>query len=388
VVAPLAGRVVARSRSAMIDQLKLLLDQPLVVPSLIVVGSIGLAYLLELLISRTLVVMAERTTTDLDDHIIDAVRRPIFLSVICVGLGLATTSLGLPDGGRFAVMAGLKTIAVFAWMVAGIRIGSQVLSSVGNHPKGASLLQPRTLPVFDMLMKIVVVGLAIYFVFVAWHVDLTAWLASAGILGIAIGFAAKDTLGNLFAGISILADAPYKLGDWIIIDGTIRGNLRGRVTHIGVRSTRILTRDDVEITVPNAMVANAQLINEMGGPDVKQRVRVEISVAYGSDIDLVRRVLEACGRDEPLSAEHPAPTVRFRRFGGSGLEFELLVWLDDPSVRGVLIDRLNVAIYKAFAAAGLEIPYSKHDVYIKELPRGVERLRLGGAADDDERAGR
>jgi len=222
--------------------------------------------------------------------------------------------------------------------------------------------------VFDMLMKVVVVALAIYFIFVAWHVDLTAWLASAGILGIAIGFAAKDTLGNLFAGISILADAPYKLGDWIIIDGTIRGNLRGRVTHIGIRSTRILTRDDVEITVPNAMVANAQLINEMGGPDVKQRVRVAVDVAYGSDIDLTRRVLEACGQAEELAAEQPSPTVRFRKFGGSGLAFELLVWLDNPAARGVLIDRLNVSIYKRFAEAGLEIPYSKHDVYIKEMP--------------------
>lgn len=353
----------------MSEQLQAFLEQPLVVASLIVLGSVVVAYVIELLISRTLVVMARKTVTDLDDHVIDAVRRPIFLSVIFVGLGMATNAVELGPSGHFVVMAGLKTLAVFVWMLAFIRIGSRVLASVGNHPKGASILQPRTIPVFDMLMKIVVAGLAIYFVFVAWHVDLTAWLASAGIVGIAIGFAAKDTLGNLFAGISILADAPYKLGDWIIIDGTIRGNLRGRVTHIGVRSTRILTRDDVEITVPNAMVANAQLINEMGGPDVKQRVRIAVDVAYGSDIELTRRVLVECGRAEELAAEHPEPTVRFRRFGGSGLAFELLVWLEDPAVRGVLIDRLNVAIYQRFAEVGLEIPYSKHDVYIKQMPR-------------------
>ncbi|MCA9704691.1 MAG: mechanosensitive ion channel [Myxococcales bacterium] len=352
----------------MSEQLQAFLEEPSVVASIIVLGSVVLAYVIEMVISRTLVVMARKTATDLDDHVIEAVRRPIFLSVIFVGLGLGTDALGLPDGARFAVMAGLKTVAVFVWMVAAIRIGSRVITSVGNHPKGSSVLQPRTIPVFDMLMKIVVVALAIYFVFVAWHVDLTAWLASAGILGIAVGFAAKDTLGNLFAGISILADAPYKLGDWIIIDGTIRGNLRGRVTHIGVRSTRILTRDDVEITVPNAMVANAQLINEMGGPDVKQRVRIAVDVAYGSDIVLTRRVLEECGRAEPLAAKEPAPTVRFRSFGNSGLSFELLVWLEDPGMRGILIDRLNVAIYQRFAEVGLEIPYSKHDVYIKQMP--------------------
>lgn len=353
----------------MSEQLQAFIEQPFVMATLIVMASVIVAYVIEMVISRTLLVMARKTATELDDHVIEAVRRPIFLSVIFVGLGMATNAMGVGPDGHFAIMAGLKTVAVFVWMLAFIRIGSRVLASVGSHPKGASILQPRTIPVFDMLMKIVVVGLAIYFVFVAWHVDLTAWLASAGILGIAIGFAAKDTLGNLFAGISILADAPYKLGDWIIIDGTIRGNLRGRVTHIGVRSTRILTRDDVEITVPNAMVANAQLINEMGGPDIKQRVRIAVDVAYGSDIALARRILVECGEAEELAARSPAPTVRFRKFGGSGLAFELLVWLEDPAVRGLLIDRLNVAIYNRFAEVGLEIPFSKHDVYIKQMPR-------------------
>ncbi|MCH9679919.1 MAG: mechanosensitive ion channel, partial [Deltaproteobacteria bacterium] len=157
-------------------------------------------------------------------------------------------------------------------------------------------------------------------------------------------------------------------GDWIIIDGTIRGNLRGKVTHIGMRSTRILTRDDVEITVPNALIANSQLINEMGGPDTKQRVRVSVDVAYGSDVDVVRGVLIECAGADSRVASEPTPTVRFRRFGGSGLGFELLVWLDDPAARGLLIDRLNTAVYKAFDVAGIEIPYTKHDVYIKQMP--------------------
>lgn len=360
------------------ETLHAFLEQPLVEPILIVVASVGLAYLVELVIRRTLVVMARKTVTDLDDHIIDALRRPIFLSVIFAGIGFATASVGLEDPGRFVVMAGLKTFAVLVWAMAIMRIGSLVIHTVGNRAE-VSILQARTIPVFDMLMKVVVLGAAIYFVFVAWHVDLTAWLASAGILGIAIGFAAKDSLGNLFAGLSILADGPYQLGDWIIIDGTIRGNLRGKVTHIGIRSTRILTRDDVEITVPNAMIANSQLINENGGPFSKQRVRVAVDVAYGSDVDQVREVLLQCAADEELAEATPKPTIRFRNFGGSGLAFELLVWLEDAGMRGVLIDRLNMSIYKAFAAAKIEIPYSKHDLYIKQLPprRSLDELGLG-----------
>jgi small-conductance mechanosensitive channel len=354
------------------EQLQAFLDRPFVEPAIIVLASVVLAYLVEAIIRRTLVVLASRTTTNLDDHIIDALRRPIFLSVIFVGLGLAADAFGLEDASRFVVMAGLKTIAVLVWTMAVMRVGSLVITTMGSNGRDTSVLQPRTIPVFDMLAKVVVLGAGIYFVFLAWHVDLTAWLASAGILGIALGFAAKDTLGNLFSGLSILADGSYKLGDWIVIEGGgARGELRGMVTHIGIRSTRIVTRDDVEVTVPNAMIANAQLINEMGGPHVKQRVCVPVDVAYGSDVDQVRRVMLACGIAEPLAEKSPAPNVMFRRFGESGLCFELLVWLEEASARDALIDQLNDAIYKAFAAEGIEIPYRKHDVYIKQLPPGI-----------------
>jgi MscS family membrane protein len=351
------------------EQLQAFLDRPYVQPVLMVLASVVLAYLFEALIRRTLVVLASRTTTNLDDHIIEALRRPIFLSVIFVGLSLAADEHGLEDGSRFVVMAGLKTIAVLVWTVALMRVGSLLIVTVGSNRRGTSVLQPRTIPVFDMLMKILALGASVYFMFLAWHVDLTAWLASAGILGIALGFAAKDTLGNLFSGISILADGSYKLGDWIVIGGNgAGGELRGMVTHIGIRSTRIVTRDDVEVTVPNAMIANAQLINEMGGPSVKQRVGIKVDVAYGTDVSLVRRVMLECAVAEPLAEKSPAPVVQFRRFGDSGLAFELLVWLEEASARDALIDRLNEAVYLAFAAAGIEIPYGKRDVYIKAMP--------------------
>lgn len=351
------------------DELQAFLDRPFVEPTAIVLVSVVAAYLLEAIIRRTLVVLASRTTTDVDDHIIDALRRPIFLSVIFVGLSFAGDAFGLEDRSRFVAMAGLKTLAVLVWTTAVMRVGSLLIVTVGSKRRGTSVLQARTVPVFDMLMKIVVLGAAVYFVFLAWHVDLTAWLASAGILGIALGFAAKDTLGNLFSGLSILADGSYKLGDWIVIEGTgAKAELRGMVTHIGIRSTRIVTRDDVEVTVPNAMIANAQLINEMGGPHIKQRVGIPVEVAYGTDVALVRRVMLECAAGEPLAEKAPQPNVQFRRFGSSGLAFELLVWLEEASARDMLIDRLNEAIYHAFAAHRIEIPYSKQDLYIKSLP--------------------
>jgi len=230
-------------------------------------------------------------------------------------------------------------------------------------------IQEKTLPLFDIALKLVVVGGVLYFVCIAWKIPLTSWLTSAGIVGIAVGFAAKDTLANLFSGLFIIADAPYRLGDFIILDA----GLRGIVTDIGIRSTRLLTRDDIEVTVPNAVIGNAKIINETGGPHEKMRVRVKVSAAYGSDIDLVEEVLLAsAGQVEHVSSE-PAPRVRFRSFGGSGLEFELLAWIDEPVFRGRTLHALNSRVYKAFGEAGIEIPYNKLDLYIKERgPRPAE----------------
>jgi small-conductance mechanosensitive channel len=217
-----------------------------------------------------------------------------------------------------------------------------------------------------MVLKVAVFGAFLYFFCIAWHIPLTSWLTSAGIVGIAVGFAAKDTLANLFSGIFIVADSPYKVGDFVVFDN----QLRGQVIEIGMRSTRILTRDDVEITVPNSVIANAHIVNETGGPYDKMRVRVRVEAAYGSDVDEVERVLLGASAGVNSVCADPEPRVRFREFGGSGLVFELLTWVDEPVNRGRVLHELNRNVYKSFAAAGIEIPYSKHDVYVKEMPGG------------------
>jgi small-conductance mechanosensitive channel len=342
-----------------------LLELPGVLALGIVVGSILAAYVVEFVIRKTLVFLARRTGTQLDDEIVDALRKPVFLSVVFFGLGWAMTTVEATDRVRFVTHAVLQTLAIIVWTVAAVRVGGALLAALSRRAGEHSIVQPRTQPVFDIVVKIAVIAAAVYFVFIVWEIDLTAWLASAGIVGIAVGFAAKDTLANLFSGIFIVADAPYKVGDYIVLDD----GLRGQVTRIGIRSTRILTRNDVEITIPNAVIGASKIVNEAGGPHVKQRVDVEVSVAYGSDVDQVREVMLGCTEGVEDVAEKPAPRVRFRRFGDSGLLFELLVWVGDPALRGVVVDELNTRIYKAFAAANIEIPYSKHDVHIKEMPQ-------------------
>ena len=338
--------------------------------ALIIAGaSLAVAVLVDWIVLRLIGRWTRKTTTDVDDRLVSMLHAPLFVSVIVVGLMLATIQLPLAEFSEWLTLAILETIVIGLWMLFAVRFTRLSLEVLSRHQDRFRIVQRRTLPLFNNLAALVLFGAGVYFLLLAWEIDVTGWLASAGIVGIAISFAAKDTLANLFAGVFILADAPYKVGDFVILDT----GERGRVTHIGIRSTRMLTRDDVEITIPNAVMGNSKIVNESGGPYEKERVRVQVGVAYGTDIDQVREVLMDIAIAHPAVHGHPEPLVRFRRFGDSGLEFELLGWIDEPVLRGSTIDALNCEVYKRFMAEGIEIPYPKRDVYVRELPPVVPR---------------
>jgi len=246
-------------------------------------------WLLKRVIGQGLKRLTSKTASVKDDHLVEYLTSPITLTTVVLALMLAVTAFRLPAGLHNATLSVLATILLLAWTRAALRTAHIVLELIGSMRHRFEIIQERTIPLFEMSTKILVVGAAAYFFLLIWRIDPTAWLASAGVIGIAVGFAARDSLANLFAGIFIVADAPYKIGDYVVL-GT---GERGEVTHLGMRSTRLLTRDDVEVTVPNAVIANAKIVNESGGPWEKQRIRVPVGVAYGSDVDEVCEVLEA-----------------------------------------------------------------------------------------------
>ena len=333
--------------------------------ALLVLGLfIILAKIMDLVVVPVIKRWSRLTETTFDDELIGILRRPVFMSIILIGLGVTADILGFDGQVARITFSVLKTIAIFIWALFIVRFLRLILLYLSDDENRYQIVQERTLPLMNNLSVILVIGLATYFIFIAWRIDVTAWLASAGIIGIAISFAAKDTLANLFSGVFIVADAPYNIGDFIVLDT----GERGMVTQIGIRSTRLLTRDDVEITVPNAVMGNAKITNEAGGPHEKFRIRVAVSVAYGSDIDQVRQILMEVATGDEMVCEVPEPRVRFRTFGDSGLNFELLCWVDKPVLRGRALDALNSEVYKRFQSEGVEIPYPKRDVYIKSQP--------------------
>lgn len=321
---------------------------------------VGLAKIVDLIMQRVARRWVEKTSFDLDDKVLDIFHRPIFISVLLIGLALATERLAFTADIDFVTTGGLQTIGILVWAVAVSRFARLLLSLVSNDASRFKLVQDRTLPLFNNLLLILVAGVSMYVLFLVWNVDLTAWMASAGILGLAVSFAAKDTLANLFSGVFIMADAPYKLGDMIVL----ASGERGFVTNIGIRSTRIQTRDDVEITVPNSIMGNTKVVNEAGGRHTKYRIRVKVGVAYGSDIDKVHDVLLDEAKRNSLVCASPAARVRFRAFGESSLDHELLCWVNEPVLRGRVLHQLNTAIYKRFLQENIAIPFPQRDVHI------------------------
>lgn len=326
-------------------------------------GSI-LASLVVLALFRRMIHLTAHTETEVDDIVVDGLRGPLATSFLAGGGWYVLHLGGLPEVVRWGLGGLIITTAALHWGLSLSTASSRLLDWVATRQERHELITPRTRPIFDIGAKTVVYAGAAYFVLLAWDVDVTAWLASAGIVGVAIGFASQDTLSNLIAGVFILADAPYKLGDSLVLDN---GD-QGRVVEIGIRTTRLMTRDDVEIIVPNKLMANARIINQSGGPEEAVRVRIAVGVAYGSDIDLVHQTLRQLADATPRVRAEPEPRIRFRAFGASALEHELLVWVETPADRGLVTHDLLTRIYKRFGALGIEIPYPKQDVYLHRAP--------------------
>lgn len=304
--------------------------------------------------------LTTRTKSNLDDKLIDALRPPVFSSVIWFGLIVATKSAGFVDGVFQYIAPIASTMIVLSLLKAALTVSSLLISALSHDDAHFKAFDVRTEPLMVIVSKILLLVIGAYVTLLIWGINPVGLLASAGIVGIAVGFAAKDTLANLFSGVFILADRPYKLGDYVNLDG----GERGRVTHIGIRSTRILTNDDIEVTIPNGVIGNGKVVNESGGSHPKMRIRLNVQCAYDADLDEVEEVLISLAQDHSEICSFPAPRVRVRGFGESGIDIQLMGWINEPKDRGRIMHMMFKDIHRAFREHSLEIPFPKRDLHI------------------------
>ena len=336
-------------------------SSPVIKAVIIFVLYILLAKIADILTDKVFRRLAKFTKSEFDDRMIDLIHRPVFFTVIALGSIHSIKILNTSDKFIFYANGVLFSFLVILWCICIIKISNLIIKNTIHKVRDITGLRRELTPLVENIWKVLVIIGSSMFILSRWKINITPLLASAGIAGVAVALAAKDTLANFFGGISIFVDKSYKIGDYIVLDS----GERGEVVSIGIRSTRIKTRDDILISIPNSVIANTKIINE-SAPVPNFRIRVPISVAYGTDINRVEDILLVIAGSNDNVQNSPEPRVRFRTFGDSGLHFELLCWAKEPAVRGKTIHEINKEIYFKFNEADVTIPFPHRTVYLRK----------------------
>ncbi|HOW03889.1 mechanosensitive ion channel domain-containing protein [Methanospirillum hungatei] len=310
---------------------------------------------------------AKRTESVIDDIILSSIGKPLilFLIIITVYSTLATSTLIPPeytwilDNRYLLVCITILVTWIFWSFVKNVanQYEEYILQSATNE---AGI---RFYHFFRSTFSYIVWIIAGIIILKILNVDITPLLAAGGIVGIAAGFAGKDILGNFFSGALLAADQPFRIGDRIQVQDYI-----GDVIAIGPRSTRIQTLDSQLITIPNSILTNDVVIN-YAEPDLKMKVRINIGVAYGSDIQKVKTILFRIADEiikTGLCLGDPKPSVFFLEFAESSLNLQMIIWTEKYTMTYEIRDFINCRIQMEFQREGIEIPFPQMDVHMNK----------------------
>jgi len=201
-----------------------------------------------------------------------------------------------------------------------------------------------------------------------YNINVSALLAALGVGGLALSLAAQDTLSNVISGIMIMLDQPFRVGDRIEIQGL---GTWGDVVDIGLRSTRIRTRDNRLVIIPNNSISTDQIVNYTY-PDPQYRIQIEIGVGYGQDIEKVRQIIiDAVGGVEGVLLDKPIDAL-YVEMGESSMTFRVRWWIESFVDTRRMFDRVNTVLQGALDEAGVEMPFNTYDINILNMPEPVD----------------
>lgn len=316
------------------------------------------AYLLARLFAKYIPELLTRilknTRIPLSDDISGLLRFPLFNLIFLGGLIVATKVSGMNDAVMFAATSVLKSsmiavVGIFIYQLLKIML---IHSAEKNHDKG--IIQIKTLPLFNNAVLVFVLIGSAHQIFAVWNVDMTALLASAGIAGIAVGMAAQSTIADVIAGILILTDEPFGVGDVIQLDHG-DAEVKGVVTRVGIRSTRILNEYNVEVVMPNALLGNSRVLNESSSKEKGGVVVVNITIASGVDADRIRTLLMDVVNQYPDADHSKEKEVHMLDFDWRCVKFELVCWSADSDWEGHIAAGLREAVYKRLCKEGIPL---------------------------------
>jgi len=324
------------------------------------------------LIARTVVrwleAKAGETETNLDDIIIAAIGTPAQVAIVVIAIYFAISHFGiLPDSLMWILDPRYVTafyILIGAWILSSFLHDIIVIYGHELADKSEGDWDDRLIELLELIVKYLVWFGALMAILSVFEVNITPFLAGAGIAGLAVALAAQDIISNFFGGAIITVDKPFKVGDRIKVD-----QYYGDVLAVGPRSTRLRTLDYQVVTIPNNKITTNVIVN-YSEPDQKLRITLPVSVSYGTDPGKVREILLGIADDTIKNTDYllndPPPKVFFTEFADSGLKFILYVWARKYNLPDEVKDAINTRIAARFAEEGIEIPFPQVEVRLKK----------------------
>ncbi|EHQ35525.1 mechanosensitive ion channel family protein [Methanoplanus limicola] len=310
---------------------------------------------------------AEKTESKLDDILILSLKKPVIIGILVSTVFITLQYIPFPADYAWILSSRYfnTLIIIFAtWIAATFAESFICLYGRWVSDQTESDLDDKIIDVLEVSARYIIWFIGFLLILSYLEINITPLLAAGGIFGIAIALAAQDLISNFFGGALIVVDKPFKIGDRIKIEGKL-----GDVISVGPRSTRLKTLDHQMLTIPNSKISNT-IITNYAMPDVKLKVRIPVSVAYGSNVRRVKEILYEIAGDAIKNTDYvlsdPAPSVYFLEFGASSLDFMMLVWAKKFNMSWDIKDHVNFEIESRFAEEGIEIPFPQMDVHLKD----------------------
>jgi small-conductance mechanosensitive channel len=306
-----------------------------------------------------------KTKTNLDDLLIEALERPVFLAIVLIAIAIALEALPIIQGYQAIFRKAVGAAAVLLGVYTGIRVANAVIAWYGKEvaDRTKSTIDDNLLPLIRRLVTGVILALGALFLLNQLGINITPLLAGLGIGGLAVALAFQNTMSNFFAGTNIATDGSLKVGDFIQLES----GLQGTVTEIAWRSTRITTRTNNVVIIPNSKLAES-IVTNYSIPSPEVGFVVNCGVAYGSDLEKVERVtIEVATK---LQTEHhgavsgAAPAFVYMKFGDSNIEFIVFMRAKGYGEQFSLTHDFIKALTKRYDEEGIEISWPVRKVHM------------------------
>ena len=310
--------------------------------------------------------LARFSKTDLDDRILQRITPHISRLLITTGFYLAIRSLSLHERIVQIFSGVLFVVLVIIFFNLLFHALDEFLQWYlnGRDADSEDLISRNMIPFAEKMVMLFLMGAALIIILKHFNYDIFSVVTALGIGSLAIGLAAKDTLAHMISGFTLMIDQPFRIGDRIQLSG---GQV-GDVADIGLRSTKIRTLDNQLLIIPNSDLCNTMLINQAFS-DARVKGRINLGVAYGSDVERVKELLVATAQDSEGVLADPIPEAYFASFGESALNMALFFWVEEYSQLFAVTDRINSLILRRFNENNIEIPFPIRTVI---MDKGLE----------------